>query len=94
MMNILEHMNDSLLNYQLIDWTTRAPVQAKLSQLTKHEADQMNRSLAMNQTTKRYIRTDEPITSDLFDLEACEQDSQEQTKQTFTTSIRHHKTVY
>lgn len=94
MMNILEHMNDPVLNYQLIDWTKRAPVHARLSRLTEHEAGQMNRAFAMNQTTKRYIRTDEPITSDLFDLEAREQVSQEQTKQTFTTSIRHHKAVY
>lgn len=94
MMNVLERMNDLVLNYQLIDWAKLAPVQARLSRLTKHEAGQLNRAFAMNQTTKRYIRTNEPITSDLFDLEAREQVSQEQTKQTFTTSIRHHKAVY
>ena len=94
MINVIEHMNDSVMNYQLIDWAKQAPVQARLTRLTGHEAGQMNRAFAMNQTTKRYIRTDEPITSDLFDLEAREQVSQEQTKQTFTTSIRHHKAVY
>ena len=50
---------EKILNYKLIQYEGYSPESNKVWRLTAREAHNLNYSLAINRTPKRYIRLDE-----------------------------------
>ena len=55
--------NGPLESYEMIDWSKQPSLFIRKTKLTKHEAHTLNRALAMNQTTLRYVKTEQETTN-------------------------------
>ena len=59
---MIENYKEALFKYQLIDYSKPAPhpiLNPKPIEMTAYEAHSRNQGLALNGTTKRYIKIDE-----------------------------------
>ena len=57
---MFESTDKTLLEYELVDWSKKRPIErlVRKTKLTKDEAITLNRALAMNRTTLRYVKVD------------------------------------